>query len=143
VFNHQTKAVSILDAASSMALQRGVKHEYFVLAPLFDHEVAVFGDVEKFVTMAEMRIASVEASGEGLRVGVISNQKWNPLTVGYAARCPARVEVEGAALKEASSLERLTAAESGWFWDRLTKLWHVKMDFAGLQEMTTKQFVLK
>jgi hypothetical protein len=143
VYNYQTKAVSILEAASPIALQRGVKHEYFVLAPLFNNGMAVFGDVEKFVTMAEMRMASVEASGEGLRVGVISNQKWNPLTVGYAARRPAGVEAEGAALKEASSLQWLTAASSGWFWDRLTKLWHVKMNFAGLQEMTTKQFILK
>jgi hypothetical protein len=143
VYNHDSRQVSIVNAASPLALQRRVKHEYFVLAPLFESEVAVFGDVEKFVTMADMRIASVEAAREGLRVGVVSNLKWNPVTVGYAAQRPAGVEAEDAKLQELSSLDRLTAAKSGWFWDRLTKLWHVKVDFGGLQRVTTKSFVLQ
>jgi hypothetical protein len=143
VYNHSNRRVSIVDAASPIALQRGVKHEYFVLAPLFESEVAVFRDVEKFVPMADMRIASVEAAREGLRVGVVSNQEWNPVTVGYAAQRPAGVEAGDAKLKELSSLDRLTAAKSGWFWDYLTKLWHVKVDFGGLQQMTTKSFILQ
>jgi hypothetical protein len=143
VYNHVSGQVSTVDAASPIALRRGVKHEYLVLAPLFESEVAVFGDVAKFVTMADMRIASVEAAREGLRVGVISNQEWNPVTVGYAARRPARVQARDARLKELSGLDRLTAAKSGWFWDHLTKLWHVKVDFGGLQPMTTKSFILQ
>ena len=43
-------------------------------------------------------------------------------------------------LAETSSLDRLQAAESGWFWDRQTNLRHVKVDFAGVQEMTAKSF---
>ena len=143
VFNHGNRGVSVVDSDSPIALQHGVKHEYFVLAPLFENEVAVFGDVEKFVTMADMRIALVEAGREGLRVGVISNQEWNPVTVGYAARRPAGVEAGGTKLVELSSLDRLAAAKSGWFWDHLTKLWHVKMDFARAQEMTTNSFLLR
>jgi hypothetical protein len=105
--------------------------------------VAVFGDVEKFVTMADMRIASAEAARAGLRVGVVSNQEWNPVTVGYAAQRPAGVEAGDAKLKALTSLDRLTAAKSGWFWDHLTKLWHVKVDFGGLHQMTTKSFILQ
>jgi hypothetical protein len=143
VYNHGSRQVSIVDAASPIALRRGVKHEYLVLAPLFESEVAVFGDVEKFVTMADMRIASAEAARAGLRVGVVSNQEWNPVTVGYAAQRPAGVEAGDAKLKALTSLDRLTAAKSGWFWDHLTKLWHVKVDFGGLHQMTTKSFILQ
>ena len=53
VYNHDSRQVSIVDATSPLALQRDAKHEYFVLAPLFENQVAVFGDVEKFVTMAD------------------------------------------------------------------------------------------
>jgi len=143
VYNHGSRQVSIVDSASPIALRRGVKHEYLVLAPLFESEVAVFGDVEKFVTMADMRIASAEAARAGLRVGVVSNQEWNPVTVGYAAQRPAGVEAGDAKLKALTSLDRLTAAKSGWFWDHLTKLWHVKVDFGGLHQMTTKSFILQ
>lgn len=63
--------------------------------PYLENGMAVMGDVEKFVTMADMRIASVEAAREGVRVGVISNQDWNPVTVGFAPRRPRGVEVRG------------------------------------------------
>jgi hypothetical protein len=53
------------------------------------------------------------------------------------------VEAGDAKLKELTSLDRLTAAKAGWFWDCLTKLWHVKVDFGGLQQMTTKSFILQ
>jgi hypothetical protein len=98
--------------------------------------------VEKFVTMADMRIATVEAAREGTRVGVISNQEWNPVTVGFAAQRPGGVEVGDGKLEEVSSLDRLRAAHAGWFWDYQTKLWHVKVDFAGAVNMETRVFTI-
>ena len=43
-------------------------------------------------------------------------------------------------LEEVSSLDRLKAAKSGWFWDHQTKLWYVKVDFAGAANMETRVF---
>jgi len=140
VYNFETRVAFIKDPSSPIPLEREAKHEYFVVAPLLDNGMAVIGDVEKFVAMADMRIASVEAAPEGVRVGVISNQQWNPVTVGFAAQRPAGVEVGDAKLEEVSSLDRLRAAPSGWFCDYQTKLWHVKVDFAGAVNMETRVF---
>jgi hypothetical protein len=142
VYNLETRVVSIKDASSPIPLEREAKHEYFVVAPLLENGIAVIGDVEKFVTMADMRIATVEAVREGARVGVISNQEWNPVTVGFAAQRPAGVEVGDAKLEEVSSLDRLRTAHAGWFWNYQTKLWHVKVDFAGAVNMETRVFTI-
>ena len=102
--------------------------------------MAVIGDTQKFITMADMRIASVEAADQEVRVGVISDRDSNPVTVGYSLRRPEGAEVANAALEELSSLDRLKRAKSGWFWDYQTRLWHVKVDFAGAKDMETRVF---
>jgi hypothetical protein len=45
-------------------------------------------------------------------------------------------------LEEVSSLDRLRAAHAGWFWDHQTRLWHVKVDFAGAVNMETRVFTI-
>jgi hypothetical protein len=140
VYNFDTGQGSIVDSATLIPLRREAKHEYFVVAPLAANGMAIIGDTDKFVTMGEMRVASVEATGEGVRVGVISNQEWNPVTVGYAERRPAGVEVGNTKLEEVVSLDQLKGAKAGWFWDDQTKLWHVKVDFAGAAKMETRGF---
>ena len=93
VYNFDTHAVSIVEAGSADSPSTEAKHEYFVVAPVLANGMAVIGDTEKFVTMGDKRIASVEATTEGVRVGVVSNQEWNPVTVGYAEQQPAGVEI--------------------------------------------------
>ena len=113
-----------------------------MVAPVLANGMAVIGDTEKFVTMGEKRIASVEVTTDGIQVGVVSNQEWNPMTIGYAEQQPAVVEIGNAKLEEVSSRDRLEAAKSGWFWDHQTKLWHVKVDFAGAAHMETRVFTI-
>ena len=48
------------------------------------------------------------------------------------------VEAGTGRLPETSSLDRLQATKSGWFWDRQIDLWDVKVDFADAQEKTSK-----
>jgi hypothetical protein len=84
----------------------------------------------------------VELKGSALQIGVVSNQEWNPVTVGYAAQSPMAVQVGDAKLEESSSLDALRAAQAGWFWDHQTNLWYVKVDFAGASEMETRVFSL-
>jgi len=140
VYNFDTRRATVVDALTLIALARDAKHEYFVVAPLLANGMAVVGDAEKFVTMGEKRIASVEAKWDGVQVGVISNQDWNPVTVGYAGRQPSGVEVGNTKLEEMSSLDALKEAKAGWFWDHQTKLWYVKVDFAGSLKMETRIF---
>jgi len=125
-------------------LEKDVKHEYFVLAPVMTNGMAVIGDVDKFVTMADMRIAFVEPEGrQALRVGVISNQAENPVVTGYSSARPTWVGSGGKELQEVSSLNRLAEAKEGWFWDYQKNLWSVKIDFSGQSSMKTLSFDIR
>jgi len=142
VYDFDARRVSVVDATAPIKLDRAAKHDYLVVAPLLANGMAVIGDPEKFVTMADMRIPSVEVSGDGLRVVVVSNHEWNPIIVGYAGKPPVGVEAGADRLPETSSLARLQVTRSGWFWDHQTSLWHVKVDFTGAQEMSAKSFYI-
>jgi hypothetical protein len=142
VYNFDTHEATIAEAGTLIPLQHEAKHEYFVVAPLLANGMAVIGDTEKFVTMGEKRIASVEVTTDGTQVGVVSNHDWNPITVGYAEQQPASVEIGNTKLEEVSSRDRLESAKSGWFWDHQTRLWHVKVDFAGAANMETRVFTI-
>ena len=142
VYNYATRSVSVGDAGRAVNLQPEAKHEYFVVAPILENGMAVIGDTDKFVAMADKRVASVDVTGSSLRVGVASNEAENPLIVGYSAARPVAVTVGNSNLDEASSLSGLKAAKSGWFWDHLTQLWHVKIDFATARNMETREFTI-
>jgi hypothetical protein len=43
-------------------------------------------------------------------------------------------------LEEVSSLSRLSLAASGWCWDYSSKLWYVKLSFAGESAIETRFF---
>jgi hypothetical protein len=143
VYNFDTRAASLLEATTALSLHPTAKHEYFVLAPLFANGMTVIGDTSKFITMADMRIASVGVEGNALRVGVTASEAESPVITGYATAAPAGVDTESAPLEETSSVDTLQAAKSGWYWDDQTKLWYVKLDFAGAKEMTTKSFSIQ
>jgi len=140
VYNWDTHTVFLRDDDSPVALVPEAKHEYFVVAPILRNGMTVLGDLSKFVTMADQQIESLEEDDRSLWVGVTANAKHNPIISGYSAGRPARVEVDGGQLEAQSSLDRLQAAKSGWFWDYQTRLWHVKVDFAGISNMGPMRF---
>jgi len=140
VYDYDTHSASVVDASMPIPLRQVSKHEYLIAAPVLSHGMAVFGDVNKFVSMADMRIASVKASETGVDVGVIASSAKSPVIVGYADSLPHLVTAGGMNLAEQSSLERLERASSGWFWDHQTRLWYVKMDFSKDARMNTRLF---
>jgi hypothetical protein len=140
VYNWDTSTVCFRHADSTVALVPEAKHEYFIVAPLFSNGMAILGDLSKFVTMADKRIDFVREEERSLRVGVIANAKHSPIISGYSAARPSKVEGGGVQLEAVSSLDRLKAAQAGWFWDYQTKLWHVKVDFTGAADMETRVF---
>jgi len=142
VYDYDTHSVAVMDATTSYPLRQTVKHEYLIAAPLLPNGMTVLGDLSKFVTMGNMRIASVKASQRDLEVGVVSSQARSPVIAGYSEQRPASVTVQSRNLVEQSSLERLERASSGWFWDQQTRLWYVKVDFAGEAQMTTLAFTI-
>jgi hypothetical protein len=144
VYRYDAKTVSVRSADSAIKLEKNAKHEYFVLAPVMTNGMAVIGDVDKLVTMADMRIAFVEPEGkQALRIGVISNQAENPVVTGYSLARPTWVGSAGKELPEVSSLNRLALTKEGWFWDYQKNLWAVKLDFSAQSSMTTLSFDIR
>jgi hypothetical protein len=144
VYHYETKTVAIRSADSMIKLEKDAKHEYFVLAPVMANGMAVIGDVDKFITMADMRIAFVEPEErQALRIGVISNQAENPVVTGYSSARPTWVGSGGKELQEVSSLNRLAEAKEGWFWDYQKHLWSVKVNFSGQRGITTLSFDIR
>lgn len=131
VYNYDTGVASVVDATNPLKLTREARHEYFVVAPILANGMAVIGDATKFVSMADMRIASVAVEGNSLRVGVVGSETDSPIVTGYAKEQPTAVEQGSSRLQEMSSLDRLRVTKSGWYWDSQTKLWYVKPGFAG------------
>jgi hypothetical protein len=142
LYDFDLQSPSVLQATTPVLLRSTGKHQYLIAAPLFENGMAVIGDASKFVTMADKRVPSVSLAGGGLRVEVVSDQVANPVITGYSDRLPSGAVVGQVALAEASSLKRLQAASSGWFWDPQTKLWYVKVDFGDAKSMTTKTFTI-
>ncbi len=143
VYNYDTRSAFIRHSDSRIDLAEEPKHQYFIVAPLVGG-LAVLGDTSKFVTMADMRIASVKGGvGESLEVGVIANHARSPIITGYALHRPTRVTSVDRDLEEMSSLNRLAGAPKGWYWDHETKLWYVKIDFTNAVQMQTRYFAIR
>ena len=127
----------------SIPLKRNVKSEYFVVAPILKNDMAVIGDTEKFITMADKRIASVDDNETSIKVSVISCNAKSPTIVGYSIKKPLEVIHDNVELTFCTSLGMLNNAECGWFWDYSTKLWYVKIDFSGVKDMGVQTFLVK
>jgi hypothetical protein len=140
VYNWDTHTGFLRDADSHIELVPEAKHEYFVVAPIMRNGMTVLGDLSKFVTMADKQIDSVKEDERSLRIGVTASAKHNPIISGYSVARPSKVECGGVQLEALSSLDRLKLAQAGWHWDYQTKLWHVKVDFAGGTNMESRVF---
>ncbi len=144
VYNYDAKDVEIHSSDSAIRLRKNAKHEYFIVAPVMENGMALIGDVEKFVSMADMRIASAEIAGNrSLRVGVLANHAKSPIITGYSGDRPTHVVSGTKDLAETSSLDRLAAADEGWFWDYQKHLWFVKLNFVAAVNFQTLYFEIE
>jgi hypothetical protein len=135
IYDWDTGIAFVRQAKETIPLLKEAKHQYFVVAPILDSGIAVLGDTTKFVTMADKRISLVQSDPHTTLVGVIASAAYSPIISGYSNARPAGVETGGTPLQALSSLDRLKKANSGWFWDYQTNMWHVKLDFTGSAAM--------
>lgn len=142
VYNYRTGNAAVRNECEPVRLCREAKHEYFIVAPVLPNGMAVIGDTDKFVTMADKRIDSVTADNCTVSIKVFSNESWNPIITGYSPIIPEIVKCRDNLLEYTYSLELLKRMKSGWTWDSITKLWFVKMDFSDTGEMTSRGFTI-
>lgn len=89
--------------------------DYRVLCPLLPGERALIGDVGRYATMGDRRIADVEASAERLAFDVLDVPGAVVPIHGWSAARPRQVEV--------ASLEESRTLTDGWSWDDSTGRW--------------------
>jgi hypothetical protein len=142
VFRFGTNSLSVKAPTAALPLRQDTKHEYFVVAPILNNGMAVVGDADKFVTMADMRIASVDTTNRTLTVGVLANQDKSPIIAGYSSVCPRQVKVANTDLPQVASHRQLQQARAGWAWDEQSKLWWVKVDFSGASSFESRSFTI-
>jgi hypothetical protein len=140
VYDWDTGVACRRQAKESIPLAEEAKHQYFVVAPILTSGMAIIGDTSKFVTMADKRISLVESDARTARVGVIASAEYSPIISGYSKSRPAMVESDSGQLPALSSLDRLRKANSGWFWDYQSRIWHVKLDFSDSPAMLDRTF---
>jgi hypothetical protein len=123
VYDYNAGTVTVAGRDDGIAFPDGVKHSYRIIAPLFGGGVALFGDVGKFVTMADQRIADVAYDGKELRFGVITAGKCDALLAGYAVAGPKAVEADGMAVPKAKA----AGERNGWCWNEETRVWTLRL----------------
>jgi hypothetical protein len=99
-----------------------------VLCPLLPGERALFGDVGKYATVGDRRLANIEAGNDRISFDVRGAPHTAVHVHGHAPTAPATVEV--ATLTERrnlSSRSRLAADGEGWSWDTHDGRWIVRV----------------
>ncbi len=100
-----------------------------VLCPLLPGDIAVFGDVTKYATVGDRRIAHITSSGNSVCFDVLGTPD-TPVDVrGHSAKRPATVT---AALPgETRTLNavngELSGGDEGWAWDAVSGAWVVRV----------------
>lgn len=94
--------------------------DYRVLCPLLAGEATVFGDVSKYATVGDRRIASIMATDGTLQFNVLGVAQSRVEVQGYAAARPRAVTAwvpgRSRGIEEA-------AGDEGWSWDEATGRW--------------------
>ncbi len=92
-------------------------------------DIAVFGDVTKYATVGDRRIAHITSSGDSVCFDVLG-APGTPVDVrGYSARRPAAVTA--ALAGETRTLNpvnaELSGGDEGWAWDAASGAWVVRV----------------
>jgi hypothetical protein len=88
--------------------------DYRIVCPLLPGDRALFGDVGKYASVGDRRIANIEATADALRFDVLGAAQSTVEVQGYAPVSPSAVEAATAGARR--QLARGGAAE-GWSWD--------------------------
>jgi hypothetical protein len=99
-----------------------------VLCPLLPGDRAVFGDVGKYATVGDRRLANIEAAADWISFDVHGVAHTAVHVHGYAPTPPAAVEV--ATVTEARNLPRdgrVAVQGEGWTWESSDGCWIVRV----------------
>ncbi len=102
--------------------------DYRVLCPLLPGECAVFGDVSKYATAGDRRVAAISADADHLRFAVEGALDTAVDVRGYAATAPAFVEVTSGARTRALPQARGDATAPEFYrWEEKSGGWEIRV----------------
>lgn len=119
----------------------GVKHSYYILAPILKNGFALIGDINKFVTMADKRITNVTSEKDREHFDVLSGGNTNALIAGYSAAKPSEFTVDGVVCRQNNSMSDIPG--NSWCWDAKTGMWNISVDFSADKEIIAKTIMIK
>lgn len=101
--------------------------EYRILCPVLDGDITVFGDVGKYATVGDRRVAGIMVTSDGVELDVLGAPDTTAEIHGWSARAPRAVSAwqPGAA----RTLPQLADAScEGWSWSAASGLWVLRVD---------------
>ncbi|MHB1356945.1 MAG: hypothetical protein ACYCZF_13335 [Anaerolineae bacterium] len=120
----------------------GVKHSYYILAPIFANGLVLIGDIRKFVTMADQRITDVVFNTHTLSFTVLAGGKSNVVVAGWAANKPSRITAGGNDLPEGNHNSWSALQVNTWCWNENTNMWHIHIRFSS-KEIAAKAITVE
>jgi hypothetical protein len=139
-YDWRRRTIARLDAGGGWAVTLEFQDwDYRILCPLLPGERALIGDVGRYATMGDRRIAHVEASDEALAFDVMGVPGTTAAVWGYARHAPR--QVRAATFRGTRALRRVdaatdTAADVFWYDDGGVWVVRVGIDAAGAVRVT-------
>ena len=101
--------------------------DYRVLCPLLPGDIAVLGDVTKYATAGDRRVAHITTAPDGVHFDVLGVPETIAEVRGYATRRPSAVTVmtSGETRTPAAETAALREVGEGWVWDAASGEWSV------------------
>jgi hypothetical protein len=133
-YRWRTRSWQRLAASGALAVSLGFQEwDYWVLCPMLPGDRTVFGDVFRYATVGDRRIAQIEHGDDSLSFDVIGVPQRMVEVRGYAAHAPAGVEAT--CFSGSRPLVRQTGtAGEGWDWQAADGGWIVRVQLRSEME---------
>ncbi|HUI25643.1 MAG TPA: hypothetical protein VL403_06115 [Candidatus Kryptonia bacterium] len=104
--------------------------DYRVVCPLLPGDVTVFGDVGKYATVGDRRVAHITASARGVKFDVLGAPGTSVEVRGYSAASPSSITAWQPG--RPSAIPNDEGSGERWSWGRITGEWIVRVDLGTL-----------
>ena len=103
--------------------------DFRVLCPLLPGDIAVFGDVSKYATVGDRRMAHITSAGDGVCFDVLGAPDTLVEVRGHSAKRPASITaaIPGATRTLSETNAPPSGADEGWAWEAASGAWLVRV----------------
>lgn len=127
-FNWRRRTATRLDVDSGWDVTLAFQDwDYRILCPLLPGDITVFGDVSRYATVGDRRVARIASVRGDLHFDVLGAPETYVEVYGYAATRPARVTAWTAAQPRTIGLAGERDSGESWSWDAQSGQWRTRL----------------